>query len=104
MKKILDITLESIKMVFSQHIDVLKMLYGYRERLFNIILTSLQLWCLNLSFYFTWLIMLPLMIKWGYIFDNIIKFTQFYFVDGLQFHLWLLMVCFIFVLCNLDEL
>ncbi len=102
MNKIKDILIETLKMIFDHQIETIKLLFSYREQILYVVLSSLQLWCLNLSFYFTFIIITPLIVQDGFIIESIIKLTKFWFIDGIKFHLWFLGICFLIVIHDLS--
>lgn len=57
------------------------------------LLLSLQLYCLQFTFLISFILILPLLSKDGYIFSNIYYFIHGYFIGGIKYHIWFYCVC-----------
>jgi len=100
MNIIKDTLLKALKLVFEPQIETFKLLFSYREKILYLMLASLQLWCLNLSFYFAFIIITPLLVQNEFIIETVINLTKFWFVEGIKVQLWFLGICFLVVISN----
>lgn len=100
MNKIKDILIETLKMTFDYQIETFKLIFSYKEGILNIFLWSIKLWCLNLSFYFTFIIITPILVQSGDVVEALILLTKFWFIEGIKYQLWFLGICFLAVISN----